>query len=131
MIVDIGRRIKRRKIFEKGIHSFCRGEEKWRRKRGKICGEGEYFLRRRRKKKKGKRKLFGDRKYPLVQEKKNIGGKGGKYLEKEKLLRDGWTDGWVEGSIRGLRGPKNINVLINIFERIESQLFFLLSKFLS
>ena len=115
MIVDIGRRIKRRKIFEKGIHSFCRGEEKWRRKRGEICGEGKYFLRRRRKKKKEKRKSFGERKYPFAEEKKNIEGKGGKYLEKEKLLWDGWTDGWVKGSIRGLRGPKNINhALINI-----------------
>ena len=61
MIIDIGRRIKGRKIFEKGIYSFCRGEEKWRRNRAK--GEEEKRIRKR-------RKIFGERKYSFAEEKK-------------------------------------------------------------
>ena len=57
-------RKKRRKIFGEGKYIFCGGKEKQRRKRRKMFGEGKYF--------------FG-------KEKKNGEGKGGKYLEKEKM----------------------------------------------
>ena len=47
-----------------------------------------------------------------AEEKKNKEGKGGKYLEKEKLLRDGWTGGWVEAYlifVTGATGGGRVN----------------------
>ena len=80
MIIDFERRIKRRKIFEKGIYIFSadRGEEKQKRIRKKIFREGGEEIRR------GKgRKIFKEGFYRRRRKtEKNL------YLEKELFLEE-------------------------------------------
>ena len=72
---------------------FCRGEEKW--KRRKIFGEGKYFLQRRKMEKETEKKyLEKENKFILRMRRKRM-----IYFEKEKIL--------VVGEKKNEEGPRN------------------------